>query len=84
MGSRDGPGSNPTKYSKILMSYGAKVDGYAPFQGYLFERSKELYSALQLATLKIWGTDTGLVEAFLENVPSQYGSLVTLLENPSW
>ena len=79
MGSRDGPGSNPTKYSKMLMSYGAKVDGYAPFQ-----RSEVLYSVLQLATLKVWSTDTGLVEAFLEKGASQYGSLVTLLENPSW
>ena len=79
MGLDGPPGTNPSKDSKILMSYGAKVDGYAPFQ-----RSEVLYSVLQLATLKVWGTDTGLVEAFLENGASQYGSLVTLLENPSW
>ena len=83
VGSRDrlynnGPGSNPKKYSRMLMSYGAKVDGYAPF-----EHSKELYSVLQLATLRVWGTDTGLVDVFLENGTSSYGSLVTLIENLS-
>ena len=60
------------------MSYGAKVDGYAPF-----EHSKELYSVLQLATLRVWGTDTRLVDVFLENGTSPYGSLVTLIENLS-
>ena len=38
MGREDDP--VPTKYFKTLMSYGAKVDGYAPF-----DDSKELYSA---------------------------------------
>ena len=65
--------------AKLLMSYGAKLDGYAPF-----EDSKELYSVLQLATFRISSTDTGLFDAFLENGASSYGSLVTLLENPSW
>ena len=78
MGSR-GPGRHATINTKLLISYGAKLEGFAPF-----EDSKELYSVLQLATFRVWGTDTGLVDAFLENGTSTYGSLVTLLENPSW
>ena len=85
VGSRDGPGSNPTKYSRMLMSYGAKVDGYAPYDTFDLEDSpKELYSAFQLATLQIDRTDTELFDALLGNDTSLYGSLVTLLENPSF
>ena len=79
MGSHVGGGRLGTINAKLLMSYGAKLDGYAPF-----EDSKELYSVLQLATFRISGTDIGLFDAFLENGASSYGSLVTLLENPSW
>ena len=75
--------SHSTKYFEILMSYGAKVDGYAPY-----DESKELYSVFQLATLQIDCTNTGLFDALLGNdtslYGSLYGSLVTLLENPSF
>ena len=72
------PGHELRKYARLLLSYGAKVDGYAPFRD-----SKELYSVFQLATLRIWSTGPGLVDAFLKNGTRSYGSLVTLLENPS-
>ena len=76
------PGHEKRKIVHLLLSYGAKVDGYAPYD--TFEESKELYSVFQLATLQIDRTWNELFDALLGNGTSLYGSLVTLLENPSF
>ena len=79
------PGHELRKYARLLLSYGAKIDGYAPYNTFDLEDSpKELYSVFQLSMLQIDHTDTELFDALLGNGTSLHGSLVTLLENPSF
>ena len=69
------------------MSYGANVDGYAHYEYRRipgWEAPDELFSLLQLATLRIWDSNTELFDLLVENGADLQGSLVTLLENPNW